>query len=390
MKSFPIQILKKGLGLLFAGSFILMGCNKELPNAVPIPRPTDVTTPTLASLLDAAEYSILKSAVTKAGLMTNLANPANRFTIFAPNNDAFIASGVSQAVVDALPVAQVAGIVSYHVVPQLVNAASIPTTFPNLQYPTLINPAPAISALLRLTTFPSKRGSNVWVNNIPVIAAEQIAANGIVHKVARVVAPPTQFLWDRINTDPNLTYMKAAIQRADSGSTAASSLEGFLKNIGANFTVFAPTDAAFKATLTGAITLALIAQGMPPATAQATAAALAASPTVFSNPALYGALSATIVKGIAVYHLLGTRAFSVNLPTTATSVPTLLNGAIAAHPGLSITATFGPAGVTAATVKGLGNMTASNVQINPLPAGTSDQHYLNGVLHIIDQVLLPQ
>jgi len=51
--------------------------------------------------------------------------------------------------------------------------------------------------------------------------------------------------------------------------------------------------------------------------------------------------------------------------------------------------------VTAATVKGAANATASNVIINALPflpdpAGTSDQHFINGTLHKINQVLLPQ
>ena len=37
-------------------------------------------------------------------------------------------------------------------------------------------------------------------------------------------------------------------------------------------------------------------------------------------------------------------------------------------------------------------LSASNIAINPTPApgGTSDQHYLNGVIHKIDQVLRPQ
>jgi uncharacterized surface protein with fasciclin (FAS1) repeats len=36
-----------------------------------------------------------------------------------------------------------------------------------------------------------------------------------------------------------------------------------------------------------------------------------------------------------------------------------------------------------ATVKGVVNATASNIT-------NRDNHYLNGVLHVIDQVLLPQ
>jgi len=69
-----------------------------------------------------------------------------------------------------------------------------------------------------------------------------------------------------------------------------------------------------------------------------------------------------------------------------------LNSAVTQHPGVTLKATYGFNGVIAITVKGLGNPTAANVQINPTPApgGTSDQHYINGTLHKIDQVLLPQ
>lgn len=391
-----------------ASVILFASCNKDLPLPTPIVPPEQPTSPTIASLLDDPNFSILKAAATKAGLLTTLADPTLRFTVFAPDDAAFTASGIPLAAIGALPEATVKSIVSYHVIPQLVKAADIPSSFPNLQYPSILNPAPTVSALLRLTTFPSKRGSVAWVNNIPIIATDIPAVNGVVHKVARVVAPPSQYLWDRINTDANLTYLKAAIVRADSGSAAASTLQGYLLNIGANFTVFAPTNLAFQQLLTGAITQALIpvvtqqliAGGVPPADAalqapaiaNGQATALASTPDVFSNPALYSALSATTVKGIVVYHLLGSRAFSVNLPTTATNIPTFLNSVFPTHPGVNITAALGLTGVTSATVKGLVNPTASNILINPTPApnGTSDQHYLNGVLHVIDQVLRPQ
>src|SRR5450432_1831260 len=123
-----------------------------------------------------------------------------------------------------------------------------------------------------------------------------------------------------------MKYFKAAVLRADSGSGSPGTLQSALMNIGANFTVFVPTDSAMRAAITGQITLALIAQGLPPATAAATAAALAATPAVFSNPALYGALTPTIVGGLVAYHILGTRAFTVNFPTTASTFYTLIGG----------------------------------------------------------------
>ena len=85
--------------------------------------------------------------------------------------------------------------------------------------------------------------------------------------------------------------------------------------------------------------------------------------------------------------------FSVNLPATATTVKTLLNSAVSVHPGVTVQAVFanlapGVAVVSSATVKGAANATASNVIVNP--SVTSDVNAVNGVMHKIDQVLLPQ
>ncbi|HSN60675.1 MAG TPA: hypothetical protein VLR49_07060, partial [Ferruginibacter sp.] len=71
-------------------------------------------------------------------------------------------------------------------------------------------------------------------------------------------------------------------------------------------------------------------------------------------------------------------------------IPTFLNSGITTHPGVTIIATFTGPVVSAATVKGVANATASNLILNPLPSGSSDQHYINGVMHKIDQVLRPQ
>ncbi len=354
--------------------------------------------------------SLYYRLVTKAGLLSVINNKAATFTMYVPDNNAMklfinaISGGaVPLAAPDAvfagfisanIPVASAVGIVSYNISGQALPSANIPATFPNLQYPTILNPAPTLSALLRLTTFPSTR-NGAWLNNIPFTSVDLMTANGVIHHTAVVVAPPQRYLWDRINTDGELSYLKAAINRADSGTAAPGTLQGALLNIGANLTVFAPTDAAFKATLTGAIAQSLIGMGVPPSTAMAQATYLASSPAVFSNPALYGVLTAQTVKGLIVYHIFGNRAFTNNFPTTITYYPTLLNGAIPTHPGVGLTAVFGMPFVSSATIKGVGNSTAANIIINsspltPDPSGTSDQHYLNGVLHKIDQVLLPQ
>jgi len=431
-----IQNKFKSCGLLFIAAIaVLSACNKEpeqFADSVPV-APSGIS---LGETIAAnANDSLYYRLIVKAGMVPAITNKTTTLTMFVPDNNAMrlfisaLSGGVippnapdavfSNFIQTTIPAATAAAIVSYNITPQALPSSKIPGTFPNFQYPSILNPAPALSALLRLTTFPSTR-NGAWVNNIPIATADVTAVNGIIHQTAFLVTPPSKYLWERINTDVGLTYFKAAIIRADSGvaPTSATSLIGALNNIGANLTVFAPTDAAMQAALTGAIyqgvlplvtqqlTAAYIGAGLTAAQAAAKAAidappialtqatALASTPAVFQNTALFGVLTAQTVKGLVVYHILGSRAFTNNFPTTATAYPTLLNGAIPVHPGVTLQATFGAPFVTAATVKGAINPTASNIIINALPLlpepfGTSDQHYLNGVLHKIDQVLIP-
>lgn len=421
-----------------AGAAFFSACNKLEVTPTPVEPPSGNGTSTLAQLLDDPNFSLLKAAVTRAGLMPTLSGNTVRFTVFAPDNTALVSSlgavlGLSdQAAVanyiDTVGLAKLVGLVSYHVLPQAIGSSSVSSSFPNISYPNIINPSVgtiSYNPLVRLSLYPSKRGNSFWINNIPVTSSDIAASNGILHKIAAVLSPPdplVRSLWSRIDTDTSLSFLKAAIIRADSGTTFIpdvlnqSVLRSVLNEFGPELTVFAPTNTAFRTTLfalarplvyqqlyAGAYANA-IGQGAPPAVADATATAyatanadatttaLTSSPTIFQNPALFGPFPAQTVKGIVVYHVLGKRAYSVNLPAAATNIPTLLNAAVPVHPGANVTATFTGPFVTSATVKGLGNATAANVLISPFPSpfGTVDQNYINGVLHKIDQVLLPQ
>lgn len=391
--------------------FILSSCNKDVEQfATPVVvAPTGLALgETIATIADDSLYYRL---IVKGGMLTAINTKSSIFTMFVPNNAAMrqflVAIGAPPGQPDAVysgfitafvPATTAASIVSFNMMPQTITTASIPNTFPNFFYPTNLNPTgapgtPGYNALVRLLTFPSTRNGN-WVNNIPLLAVNLAAANGVIHTAAAMPAPPQKVLAQRIFADADMTYLAAAIQRADSGvaPTGSASLVWVLSNFGPNITVFAPTNLAFQQLLTAQITQALIAQGFPPAVAAAIAAALAATPGVFTNPLLANVLTPTTVKGLVVYHLLGSRAFLNNFPTTATSYPTLLNSAIPSHPGVSLTCTFTGPFVSAATVKGAANPTASNILINPTPEpnGTSDQFFVNGTIHKIDQVLRPQ
>ncbi len=428
----------KIINIILSASTVLLlmtSCNKELEQ-FPSGLVTPATGPTLDQLLsNNPDDSLYYRMLVTAGMNNTFADSTKSFTIFAidnlgmkrfisalsggalnPNLPNFVFSnfisnlypslypypdsGVNSAIV------KYKSLISYNTVPQKLLSSQIGATFPNFIYPTILEPIPGavlpqlpgLGPVIRLAVYPSTE-NGPWLNNVPITGVDQLASNGVIHHIATLNVPSQRYLWDRISTDPELTYLKAAVERADSG-VVGSRLQDYLSTFGPDFTVFAPVDSAFKVTLTGLILQGLIAQGLPLQLALPIATQLASTPNVFNNPALASALSPTNVKGIVVYHVLGKRAYTNNFPTIepVTGYPTLLNSGVPSHPGLKLKATFGvvPPFVAAATVKDVyNNSPAANIIINaspltPDPNGTSDQQYINGVLHKIDRVLLPQ
>jgi uncharacterized surface protein with fasciclin (FAS1) repeats len=368
---FYINGSKRLLWLVLLPLLALQACNKEFEDSDTtdpvINKPGPTGTATLAEIINTdTSFSFLKAAVAKAGVGAVLNNKDLRLTLFAPDNAAFRRSLAAlglppvEAALGFLDTATVRSIVTYHLTPGYLPADSIPASFPNLQYATFLNPAPQLSPLLRLTIFPSRSTNGAYVNNIPITGMDIAASNGVLHKVFAVVLPPSKSIYEIITADTSLTYLVAAMQRADSGRTsiADGSLVEASKSIGANLTLFAPVNNAFRTLLS---TL-----GYPP------------------SPAVIGALPVTLVRGLIAYHLLTVRAFSVNMPTTATFFRTALNSGVPNHPGVNIAVQFTGPFVTSFNVTGVGNNNASAGVIE------QDRHATNGVIHKINRVLLPQ
>lgn len=417
--------IKSGVFLMIAAlAIVLSSCNKDLEQfADPKPPVTQTGLSLVETLAATPTDSLFNRIITRSGLSSTLNTTATGFTLFVPDNNAVRAfvtaasgglvpatapnSAFSTFISTSLPVATAGAIVSYYTVPQKFLTSAFVHPFPNLELPTNIIALPG-NPFARLRTYVSKNPStNVfYVNNIPLTGTDMIVGNSLIHHIAALIPPPQRMVWERINTDSALTIFKEAIIRADSGVavTSPASLIGGLQNFGANFTVLAPTNAAMKATISA------LTGGLIPITApDAVFISFLGSPNI----------STLTAKGLVVYHLLGTRtapdaaisgirAFTVNVPTTPIQVLTFLNnpGPAVAHPGLTLQATFAGAVASGVTVKGLANATASNIIINSTPdlaasygltppatpvkfTGTSDQHYVNGVLHYIDQVLRP-
>lgn len=359
-----LSLIKRKGSLLACAAIVTMGlqaCNKEFEE-VPVPPVPQPGTTSLSQILDAdPSFSILKAAVTRAGLLTAFGATDTKYTVFAPDDAAFAASGLSLTAVNALPPAQLQAILTYHVIPQAIPSAQVPVNQFNLQMPTLLQ-LPGGNPLIKNSIFPSRRGTQLYVNNISVRTADIQVGGTVVHKVAALVLPPSQLIGQIIDADPNLSILKAAIVRADSGQVGLNRLDSVIRFGVANVTVFAPTNDAFRALF-------------PPGTPDAFIIGALNTPQAFT---------AQTVRGIIAYHMLGSRAFGVNLPATPTFIPTLLNGAVPSHPGVRVEATFAGPVPTAVTLLGVGNRGAVANII------TRDLNAVNGIVHKIDRVLLPQ
>jgi len=166
-------------------------------------------------------FSILKTAVVRAGLADAVATGS--LTVFAPDNAAFAASGLTEAAINSLPIDDLTGILLYHVVGAAVPSTAVPAS-------------DTVNTLLTTNLYASKNANGVFLNGISVKAADVKAANGVIHVVSKVLMPPTKTIAELVSGDNDLELLLAAVVRA--GLASAVSTDG-------KYTVFAPTDAAF-------------------------------------------------------------------------------------------------------------------------------------------------
>lgn len=422
MKTMIHKLRAFHLVVLTALVLLTASCNKNLEQLAPIPTPVYPTGNGIAATLAAnPNYSMYTALITRGGLTASLNDLTKTFTLFATDNngmkifvsaatgglippnapDATFLAFISGTMTPNLPAANAAGIVQYNTIGQKFPAASIGNGFPNYPLTSQIILDPN-QPFVRMPIFPARGATYSYLNNLPLIAADMAAANGIIHTGYSIAAPPTATLKTMIGGESTLSYFRAAVARADSGSVGLSKFDSLLNYGVTNMTVLAPNDAAFQTLVFGLVYAQVFAAtgSVAIATAQANAA-------VAAGPAFLGTnnVSTALVKGIVAYHLLASltsstttpyqpniRVFSNNIPAAPAFVKTLVNGGIAAHPGVSAVATYlGPA-VTSARFTGYGTFPPGGAPYSGTPANvlTMDKHAVNGVYHIIDRVLLPQ
>ena len=288
-------------------------------------------------------------------------------------------------------------------------AADIPTAFPNVQLPTslTIGVLPGTTVPVKMTVFLSKRDNGFWANTIPIVKPDLKFKNGVIHEVAGIVAPPGQLLKAAMYSNPELAYFKAAIARADVGSTGLNKLDSLLGYGLTNMTILAPNNAAFQTLIFGLAFNSYFTGKPGPFNAMDTAIAMATgNGAVAAGPAFLASNNVTTeqVKGIMAYHFLATnqgvgyqpniRVLSNNFATTpGVFYTTLVNTSVPAslQPGVMAQATFTNFFVSQLTFAGAGTFPPGGAPYSQAATAVSkDNLAVNGVYHVIDKVLLPQ
>jgi uncharacterized surface protein with fasciclin (FAS1) repeats len=275
-----------------------------------------------------ADFSTLEAAVIKANLQATLSG-TGPFTVFAPDNAAFTASGITSTVLNTLTPTQVSNILLYHTLSSKVMAANVPA-----------GPNAKVTTASGDSVFVTRNASGVFINGIQVTSADIAADNGVIHRIGRVLNPPIGNIVETAVAS-GLDSLVKAVTRATTGPGGDPTLAATLST--ATLTVFAPTNAAFTQLL-GALTLNNI-NDIP-------------MPTLLA---------------VLRYHVKGGRAFSSDLANG--------NLAMLAGGNTTINLTNGTGGGPTITGNGNGanrsNITATNIVCR------------NGVVHLIDRVLIP-
>jgi transforming growth factor-beta-induced protein len=180
-------------------------------------------------------------------------------------------------------------------------------------------------------------GGGVMFNDANVVFANIRALNGVIHVIDKVLIPPTENLVEKaLSFDPEFSILVQAVIAANLADVLAT---------GGPFTVFAPTNAAFVALL-GEL-------GFP------------------SLDALVAAIGVDGLTKVLLYHVVDGRVYSSDLPAGPLSVTTLS--------GDSFT-------VDASVLK----ITDFNGRESGLIPTLLNVQATNGVIHVIDTVILPQ
>lgn len=288
-------------------------------------------------------FSILTKAVVTANLVDTLTKKSANYTLFAPNNNAFETAGITS--LDGLTANDLTPILTYHVLGSEVFGDGLPATG---------SAVPTLNGDLYL----SINGNGAFLNGLTKITTATLSGealdydNGVVHLIDRTLVPASDNVVEiavaasEAMENAEFGQLVAALTAVENDESSAD-LITILSGEGP-FTVFAPTDEAFESLYE------------------------LAGVEDFSE--LLTVVGIGTIEAVLKYHVAEARVFSTDLPNLPNNLVTTLGGDFTLN---------------------LSNLTITDVD-SELGLGTEDASIIdtdllgtNGVIHVIDEVLLP-
>lgn len=192
--------------------------------------------PTITDLaIDTDDLSILVEALVQVGLENVLDDNTGEYTVFAPTNDAFedffTEIGVSE--VSEIPNAVLEKVLLNHVLGEIKLSGDLMTG-----YETVL--AQEATTQNNINLYVNTEGGVMLNGESMVETADIVASNGVVHIVDDVIALPTVVTF--AVADPTFDILQAALTRDSFNNAYINVLSGTENS---PFTVFAPTNDAF-------------------------------------------------------------------------------------------------------------------------------------------------
>jgi uncharacterized surface protein with fasciclin (FAS1) repeats len=253
---------------------LLQACNDDDDNEVVIVDEPVASMTIVDTAVSAGNFTTLVAALQATGLDATLSDTSQKFTVFAPTDEAFALLG--QETIDSLlmDTDKLSNILTYHVI-----SGEVPAS-------TAISLAGTKVAMVNGDEVGlSMPGDSLLINTVTVTTTDIMADNGIIHVIDAVLLPPADMM------EPTMNIVETAVANGSFTTLVtalqATSLDAVLADESTDFTVFAPTDDAF----------ALIDEK--------TMSTLLANPDVLSSILLQHVVSGAAVDAVTAFTLNG-------------------------------------------------------------------------------------
>jgi transforming growth factor-beta-induced protein len=267
-----------------------------------------------------SDHTYLKAAIDQQGLQSALQDNAATLTVFAPTDQAFtnLANQLGLTINDILALPNLTDILLYHVFD---GGIVLSNTLTNGQIVQPMFAGNTIKISINVIDIP-------YANQSLIQQVDFTADNGVVHVLDAVLLPEETVVDIALDDPTNFSYLTSAIVAADLLPTLTDPFS--------EFTVFAPTNAAFSNALS----------------------ALNLTPNQL--------LGSPDLANILLYHVLGAEVLSGSLTNGQIATPVNTSNT------LKITVTSG-----------------NDVYVNQAMVTTDNVQADNGVVHVINGVVLP-